>query len=168
MDEKLKTNDQETLADLKAKVAALEADLATKDVVIDGYRSRDEGWLVLTPNILYDGITADVQFHNGAAFIRKDQIIPRFQVEVPSPNILAQYPIEEQEKILKNCAMPTSERAIIHLTRDFGYVAEFYSKDQSEELARRLEPRAKERKELQAKADKQGDMLERLMSRSRI
>ena len=131
MDE-VKKSKEETLAVLRAQISALEAELTAKKTVIDKYQSRDEGWLILCKNLLYDGVTADIRFHNGATFIPKTAVLQRFVVEVPSENILKGYSAEERERILENTKMPSAERAMIHLTQDFGYEAEFYSKDQSE------------------------------------
>ena len=167
---------KEQIAALERQIAALEAKMKEQDDkiflqadFIDRMKEKDEGFLITTPNICYDGVTAGILFRNGCAFIRKNDVLPRFVVEPPPESRLQQYSEEQQARILETCKMPSAERAMITLTRDFGYTAEYFTKDQVDELGARLEARAKERREFQATLNKQSsDMLSKLMTTHRL
>ena len=92
LDEETKSSKEETFSELKRKIKELEDEVEVKDKVIDKFKERDSGWLITTPNPLYNGTTAGVLFTNGVAFIPKDAIIERYVVTLPAPNLLANFP----------------------------------------------------------------------------
>ena len=67
---------QDTLAELKKKVAELEKELSAKDTQIDEMKKKEEGWLVWTSNPTYNGTTMGIQFTDGMAFIPVTREIP--------------------------------------------------------------------------------------------
>jgi hypothetical protein len=175
---------EEKMAAMEAKLAELEAKLATKDeaitaqaIELDEMKKKEEGWLIVCNNPLYNGTTAGVLFTDGMAFIPKNRIYPRFVVEPLPDNVIesmlgdkAKYPhgardIEEHKKVE---AVPSSERMVKLITSDFGYTAEFFTKDQMDALQKRLNDRARERKEAQAKLGTQTEMMEKLLVAHRL
>jgi hypothetical protein len=157
------------LEELKAKIVQMERDLSAKDAELDVLKSRDEGWLILTPNCMYDGTTSDIKFHNGCAFVRKDAVLPRFVQEVPTQNQIDKFTEREKEAYLEAAKISSAEGAVRILTTDFGYKSQFFSKDQSGDLDAALAARAEERKAFEAKVKPAATaMMERLMRDARL
>ena len=138
MTDETKPTKEETLAELKRKIKELEGEVAAKDDKIEKMEKREEGYLVWTPNPAYDGMTAGITFTDGMTFIRKDRTFPGF-------------------------GNGTSDYYVKYLKDDFGYSYQFFTKDQMDELNKRLSDRARERKEVEAKIGTQADMLEKLI-----
>jgi hypothetical protein len=169
---------------LKARIADLEAKLIDKDTTISNQdaeltkmKEKEEGWLVIANNPLYNGTTLGVLFTDGMAFIPKNRVYPRFVVQMPSESQQRvmkddkkKYPygVEELQIIEKSANTPSSERLVRYLVNDFKYQAEFYTKDQMDALQNRINARAKERMEAQAKIDKESTIMEKLIAPQRM
>jgi hypothetical protein len=170
--------EEDKIAQLEARLKDLEAKLIDKDTVIsqkddeiNKMKEKEEGWLIVCPNPLYNGTTMGVLFTDGMAFIPKNKVYPRFVLEMPTANVQREmredrkkYPngIEELEIIKQSVEVGSSKRLVDFLVGDFKYQAEFYTKDQMDELQTRINKRAQERKEAQLKIDKNATVVERL------
>src|SRR4030042_283293 len=75
---------------------------------------------------------------------------------------------EELETMKRTSKIPSSEMCVKVLTNDFGYHAQFFTKDQQDELQKRLTDRARERAEVQAKLGTESEMLEKLITRQQL
>ncbi len=158
---------------LQEKVAQLTAAKAAQDKVIDEMKQKEAGWLVLCDNPTYNGTTMGILFTDGAAFIPVNRECSRVIVNLPAEN-----QIESMEKtdagkkqlaqIKAAATMPTSERAVAFLVNNFGYHAQFYSKDQQDELQKRISARAQERAEALAILGNQSEQMEKLLSRHNL
>jgi len=165
----------QSLEEAMAEVQRLKAELeeanqkATQATqTVSNMKKAEEGWLVLTPNVQYDGVTCGVQFTDGAAFILKNRVYPRFQPERPPDNQLAVLPDAERAAIEKSLAIPSSERLVLTLTNDYGYRAEYYSVDQLDQLKDKMSTRARERAEVQAKLGDPRQQFEKLLEAKRL
>lgn len=140
--------------ELKRKNRELELRLEAKDKELDTIQKKEEGWLIWTESPTYQGTTAGIRFTDGLAFVPRDQIAPRFVVKMPAENIQRAmltdrklYPngVEELGIIQKSTEMLSSQRCVEYLVGEFGYHSQFYTKDQQEELKKRIQDRAQER-----------------------
>jgi len=159
MNKKSDTNEVETVEtveELKKELEAVRAEL-------DQRKAEDEGWLILVPNAAYNGITADIRFVNGMAFIRDNQVIPRFVPKEIPANQLKTYSEFERAEIAESFKIPSSKRAVDNLIKDFGYSAEHFTKDQKSELDLRIAQRAAEAK-VALEALKESEKMTRLTS----
>jgi len=138
MTDEIKASKEETLAELKRKIKELEKEVSVKDEKIEKMEKREEGYLVWTPNPVYDGTTAGVTFTDGMAFIRKDRTFP-------------------------GCGNGTADYYAKYLKDDFGYEYQFFTKNDMDELNKRMSDRTRERKEVEARVGTQADMLEKLI-----
>ena len=138
MTDEIKASKEETLAELKRKIKELEHEVAAKDDKIEKMEKREEGYLVWTKNPTYDGMTAGITFTDGMTFIRKDRTFP-------------------------GMGNGTADYYVKYLKDDFGYDYQFFTKDQMDELNKRMSDRTRERKELEAKIGTQADMLDKLI-----
>jgi len=154
---------QETIAELKARIAELEKEAEVKDTTIDQYKVRSEGWLVTCKNAAYQGDTADIKFQDGWAFVRKDQVYPRF-VQVRSPEVvMAQFSQTERDAIEEALKIPSSKRCVDFLVNDFGYHAEFFNKDQGEELQKAINACQREAAAVREKRKEETGLMDRIM-----
>ena len=170
MTDDVKASKEETLAELKRKIKELEGEISIKDEQIDEMKKKEEGWLVLTNNPMYNGTTMGVLFTDGAAFIPKNRVYKNL---TPEPMTESQFrslaealrttPKKIEEEYDASVNIPTSQRLVSRLVSDFGYFAQFYTKDQMDELQKKLSDRARERKEAQDKIGSQPEMLEKLL-----
>ena len=140
MTDETKPTKEETLADLRRQVKELEKQLAGKDVEIDKMKRKEEGWLVWTPDPRFNGQTMSVNFTDGMAFIQKDN----------------KYPEGDADWVVRL------------LVGDFGYEAQYFTKEQSDELKSKMNKRAAERKEIESKFGTREDMLEKLLEKHRL
>lgn len=162
------TEKEATLAELRKKVAELEQQVNAKTEEIDKLKEKEEGWLVWTPNPVYDGLTAGITFTDGMAFVAKGRVIPRFVVEMPGDEQLEKLDNKTKESLKKQTQVPSSERAVRYIVNEFGYNAEYFTKEQMDELQKRISARAKERAEVQSKMGSREDMLEKLIVAHRM
>jgi hypothetical protein len=102
---------------------------------VDTLKKKEEGWLVWTRNPMFSDKTMSVQFTDGMAFIQKDRV----------------YPEGDARKVVRL------------LELDFGYQSQYFTKDEMDELQKRISQRALERKEVEAKMGTQADMMEKLL-----
>jgi hypothetical protein len=165
------------LADLEAKLIDKDTAIGLKDDEINKMKEKEEGWLVVANNPLYNGTTLGVLFTDGMAFVPKNRVYPRFVVQMPTESQQRvmrddkkKYPYgeEELEIIKQSVNTPSSERLVRFLQNDFKYQVEFYTKDQMDALQNRINARAKERMEAQAKIDKESTVLEKLIAPQRM
>lgn len=175
MSDEMKVSKEETLAELRKKIKELESEVAAKDNAIDEMKKKEEGWLVLTSNPMYNGTTMGVLFTDGAAFIPKNRVytnlIPEPMTESQvrsSAEALRTTPEKIREEYDASMKIPTSQKLVSRLVNDFGYFAQFYTKDQMDELQKKLSDRARERKEAQDKIGSQPEMLEKLLVAHRM
>lgn len=148
------------IQELSAKLESLEKKLAEKDQAIQvqaaeikELKAQEEGWLVTTPNTVYDGDTLGVKFHNGQAFISAKHEFPAFQLEPMKPTsrekYLAQFTLpgtrQEAEKSLgEREKMTTAQRLVETLSHDFGYTVEWFDAERLAEVQGRVQTRARE------------------------
>jgi len=166
-------DDTREIENLKAKLAALESKVAEKDKELDEIKKKEEGWLVWGDNPTYNGVTLGIQFTDGMAFVPKTRFYPRFKIDMPAANQVESMEATERgkkqlEEIRKASERLTSERAVNFLTKDFNYHAQFFTKDQQEELQKRITLRAQERKDALEKKGTESELLEKLMVSHRI
>jgi hypothetical protein len=168
---------EEELEMLRAENAALKAKTVAQSEEIDTMKKKEEGWLIVCNNPLYQGSVYGVNFTDGVAFIPKNRVYQRFVVlpytEEQKEMILedkVRHPHGEREiaEYAKSVAIPSSERMVKMMVSDFGYSAEFYTKDQMDDLQKKISARALERKEAQAKLDKEPTMLEKMVVPQRM
>ena len=138
MTDETKPTKEETLGELRRKIKELESEVSSKDNKINAMEKREEGYLVWTKNPTYDGMTAGITFTDGMAFIRKDRQFP-------------------------GCGNETADYYVKYLKDDFGYEYQFFTKNDIDELNKRMSDRARERKEVEARIGTQADMLEKLI-----
>jgi len=171
------TEKEATLAELKRKIKELESEVEAKDSTIEEMKKKEEGWLVWTDNPMYNSSTHGIQFTDGMAFIPKERVLPRFVSKLPTEvqqramlNDAVKHPDgkEELETMKRTAKIPSSEMCVKVLTNDFGYHAQFFTKDQQDELQKRLTDRARERAEVQAKLGTESEMLEKLITRQQL
>lgn len=173
MADETKVTKEETLAELKKKVKELEEQVAAKDAEINKTKQDAEGWLVLCKNPAYNGVTGGILFTDGCAFIPKTRVISKYEVLLPSEEKQAEMKQTEEGKkelarIMKAREVPSSERAVKVLVNNFGYAAEFYTKDAMDALQERMSLRAKERADAIAKMPKKDTIMEKLMQPERL
>ena len=158
-------------AELKETKSTLEAKIIDQETIIDEVKKKEEGWLIICNNPLYQGSAYGVTFTDGVAFIPKLKVYPRFVVQPYTEDqkqaILddkVRHPHAEKElaEYERTAAILSSQRLVMTLVSDFGYTAEFFTKDQMDELQKKISARAMERKEIQAKLDKEPSFLEKL------
>lgn len=149
----------ETKEQLEGKLAELQAELAKRDQIITEQKqklndlfAKDEGWLVTTPNPLYDGVVHGITFVRGQAFIRKEQDVSAFHITPMKDTQLEKYPEKERAAIREREKIPSSERAVRVLVSDFGYVAQYFSADQLAERDALINKRAMERNQAEIAA----------------
>jgi len=164
-----------TLEEYKQKVAELEKKLVKKDEETTKLKEDGEGWLIITPNAAYDGKTAGVLFTSGMAFLPKNMVMEQFIVPMPNESQIKQMAKDREvavdvvkSELEESSKVTTVERAVRILTSDFGYKAQFYTKDDLEKLQDQKAKRALERAEVQSKLSKQSEMLEKLIVAQRM
>ena len=166
---------QDTLAELKKKVAELEKELSAKDTQIDEMKKKEEGWLVWTSNPTYNGTTMGIQFTDGMAFIPVNREIPAMKIDPMNDSQIRASAealrITEKElklRIEESSKIPTSRKAVARLVSDFGYQAQYFTKDEMDGLQKRMSDRARERADVEAKMGTQAEMLEKLLVAHRM
>lgn len=149
----------ETKEQLEAKLAALQAELAKRDQIIteqsqklNDLHAKQEGWLITTPNPLYDGVVWGVTFVRGQAFIRKDQEVAAFVTIPMKKSQLEKYPEEEREAIREREKISSAQRAVTTLVNDFGYVAQYFDAEHLAERDALINKRAMERSQAEIAA----------------
>ena len=158
---------QETIAELKARIAELEAEGKAKDAELDQHKSKSVGWLVLTP-VPNESVCYGLKFNDGMCFIARDQEVARFkQVRAPD-NVMANYNEVERAAIEKSLLIPSSERAVITLISDFGYSAQFYGPDEGKALEKAIAARHIEAQQFRAQKPKQSEFMEMVSQRHHI
>ena len=132
---------EETKAQLEERLQKLEQELTERNREVAEYKqklqdlhSKEEGWLITTPNPLYDGVVHGIVFTRGQAYIRRNQEVGAFNVTPMKESQLLAYPEKEREAIKEREKIPSSERAVRVLVSDFGYQAQYFT---AETLAER-------------------------------
>jgi len=93
---------------------------------ITSINAKGAGWLIETPNPLYDARTYGVQFYMGQAFIPITQRVPAFEIEPMKPGQLERYSREEQEAINERMKKSSAQLAAEAMEADFGYTVTFF------------------------------------------
>lgn len=135
---------------------------------VESLEKRDEGWLIFTPNVMFDGMTAGVQFTDGTAFIRKDTVYPRYVLNLPPANQLKAMSPEDALALRETVAVPSSQRLVEYLTNEYSYKSEYFDRDHQTELKSRMTQRAQERADTQAKMGNARERLEKTMLAHRV
>jgi hypothetical protein len=171
------TTPEDEIAFLKAKLAAAEAKNEAIVKEIDVLKKKEEGWLIWTDNPLYNGTTAGILFTDGMAFIPENRVIPRFVYEMPPQNQLdsmledkVRHPHGDREyaSVIEAAKVPSSKRAMLFLTGDFGYHSQYFTKDQQDELQKRISDRARERMEAIERLSKETENMDKLLTSHRL
>ena len=159
---------EEQIKFLEAQLAEARAKVSAQGSEINKLKEREEGWLIVTPNPVYDSKTAGVQFTDGLAFIQKDRIFP----DDPVPMTKGQeesYLAAQKKTSMDSVQVTSAERKVKELEKDFGYTAKYYTKEDMDELQIRMTERAKERADAQRILQAKGnDMLEKLVTPHRM
>ncbi len=149
----------ETKEQLEAKLAALQAELAKRDQIIteqnqklNDLHAKNEGWLITTPNPLYDGVVWGITFVRGQAFIRKDQEVGAFVIQPMKESQLEKYTEKEREAIREREKISSAERAVKVLVADFHYVAQYFDAEHLAERDALINKRALERNQAEVAA----------------
>jgi DNA repair exonuclease SbcCD ATPase subunit len=144
---------------IEQKLAALQAELAKRDQIIteqnqklQDLHAKNEGWLITTPNPLYDGVVWGITFVRGQAFIRKDQDVAAFHVTPMKESQIKVYPAEEQAAIREREKISSAERAVKVLVNDFGYEAQYFDADHLAERDALINKRVMERNQAEIAA----------------
>ena len=187
--------DQPTEGELKklqAEVKRLRSEAATRDAQLKAFEDHREGWLIETPNILYDDVRGvhHLKFVDGAVFMPVDSEIESFKLEaIPDDEVLWEQVIsrwsdakyqdfadldfkkqklaEMKEALLKSHKMSSVERCVKIIEKDFGYKVTFYKSDQWDELQAHLKERHQARLELEAQGSKDNLLARKLMGVNR-
>jgi len=163
---------------------ALLAEQTEKETIKAQTRAEGAGWLITTPNVMYDGITYGVKFSNGAAWVSKRGEYPagKLPMTPQEEKDLLLYLVDEGEKegagklekargvraeaelnsIEKREKRTSAEVIIELLTTDMGYKSTYYDGSNPEEINQVLDIRAqqaREAEEIMRKAREQGEML---------
>ena len=125
-----------TLEEALATIKKLSSEMEAKEQELQTFVADQEGWLIRTPSPAFDGPTFDVEFKDGLAFIKKSDVFPRF---VPNPKHTKGQTI-----------LPSNERMVKTLVDDFGYTAEYFSRDRLQELKKIKADRVLERRQFEA------------------
>lgn len=144
-----------TKAELEAKLAEAQALIESQKVEIEKQTNkikeisaRGAGWLVTTPNPMYDGITLGIQFTRGQAFVRVDQSVPACRLEPMKDGTIAKMGAspEEVKAIREREKISEAERAVKQLNSDFNYEYVYFdgSETAEEEMAKLMSKRARE------------------------
>ena len=169
-----------TLEQLQERIALLEKEKVERDQKIEKLEKKEEGYLIWTDNPQYDGVTADVQFTNGQAWLPKDRVLKRYIVPMPTESqmykdandlfALDKKTTFEEVKARFEAATKLSsvERCVRILQSDFNYHVKFFGKGELEELNKYIDARAKERAEVQAKLGSPREQLEKLITAHRM
>lgn len=146
---------EETKAQLEAQLAALQEELAKRDQIIteqknklNDLHAKEEGWLVTTPNPLYDGVVHGITFVRGQAYIRKGQEVAAFVIQPMKESQLEKYPEKERAAIREREQISSAERAVKVLMSDFGYTAQYFDAEHLAERDALINKRALERSRL--------------------
>ena len=158
---------QETIAELKARIAALEAEDKAKDEELDLHKSKSVGWLVKTP-VPNESVCYGLKFNDGMCFIARDQEVAYFKQVCAPDNVMANYNEVERAAIEKALKISSSERAVITLTNDFGYSAQFYGPDESEALEKAIAARHIEAQQFRAQKPKLSEFMEMVSERHHL
>lgn len=142
------------LSELEAKLEALtketmqkDKEIAVREQQISDILSEGDGWLVITPNPLYDGVLYGVKFSYGMAFIPIKREFPDLAVPQPKVGDRNQYTDKqwaELQKSVERAARPTSERVIEFLRDDFKYKVEWFDGKNAPALRERITQRKNE------------------------
>lgn len=176
-----------TLEQALAKIAEYEKEKAEsdkasaeKDKKIATLEKKEEGWLIWTDNPQYDGITADVQFTNGQAWLPVDRVLSRYLVTMPTESQMHKMANDEHEidktttfeevkaRFEAATKLSSVERCVRILASDFGYHVKFFAKGELPELNKVIDERAKERAEVQSKLGSPREQLEKLLAAHRM
>ena len=148
-----------TKVQLEEQLEKLQKELAQRDQVIaeqkqklQDLHAKEEGWLITTPNPLYDGVVYGVTFTRGQAYIRRNQDVPAFHITPMKDTQLEKYPEKEREAIRAREQIPSSERAVRVLTSDFGYIAQYFTAETLSERDALINKRALERNQAEIAA----------------
>ena len=153
------TKDQleEELKRVKGELKQTNEALEKKEDEIYELKAKDEGWLITSPNVRFDGDTAGIKFKNGQAFVAKKRVYKQFALE-PYKEDLVEKMEKDKDDLTKTAAERraydayverqttlTSELAVETLVRDFGYTAEFFSVERLDQLDKQVDARVHER-----------------------
>lgn len=124
--------------------------------------AQGAGWLIETPNPLFDGRTMGIQFAQGQAFIPLGMTVRSTVVEPMKDSTLEKYPEIQRQDIRDREAVPSSERAAMYLEADYGYEVTFF--DGSETADKAMEGLVKQRTKDYANALQAAEAREKAMN----
>lgn len=146
-----------TIQDLSARLATIEQEknrvIEEQLAEIKEMKAQEEGWLVTTPNPVYNEATLDVQFQNGLAFIPARRKFPRYEWEPMKPTSRVKYldsfklPEERkaaEAKLNEREAMTGAQRVVELLEHDYHYQVEWFGADKLNEIKQKVQDRARE------------------------
>ena len=107
--------------DLQRQLAEAQRQLAEAQGRLKVYEHKENGYLLVTPNPAYNGVTAGVEFRNGVAFIPLDAKHPRFAPKVMNEGQLAKCSAAEKAAYKVEVSKSEAQRAAEWISKDFGY-----------------------------------------------
>lgn len=136
---------QMTKAELLALVQKQEVEIEEVKQEVKELKAEGSGWLITTPNPTYDGVTMNINFVNGMAFIPEKRVYHRHVIPDPKPEALEKMDDKSLNQLKEAQKIPTSKKMAEQLRDDFGYTIEYFNEDNLDEIPKRIEARAKER-----------------------
>lgn len=145
-----------TKDELLKKIAELEDQVEQQKESMKKLSSKGEGYLITTPNPMYDGQVYGIQFVNGQAFIRKGQRVDMFEHEPLKDSTIQKYGYSPAEAaaIREREKRPSSELAAERMRTEFGYRVEYYDADHLGDLQGQIDQRLSQRVQAEEMAAK--------------
>lgn len=114
------------MAEKDKEISGKQEEIEVLGQEIKEINAQGAGWLIETPNPLFDGRTMGVQFVQGQAFIPVGMTVRSTVVDPMKESTLETYPEKQREAIRDRENVPSSERAAMYLETDYGYKVTFF------------------------------------------
>lgn len=145
----------ELLAQKDEEISGQQEIIDTLETEITSINAKGSGWLIETPNPLYDARTYGIQFFMGQAFISVGQSVPAFEIEPMKKSQLDRYSEAERKEILERMSVSPAERAAMAMKDEFGYTVTFFdgTEDADKQMEDIINGRTKEYRQALAMAE---------------
>lgn len=131
---------------MEAEFAEREAEHADEVAQYESLKAQQAGFLVTTPNPLYEGVVCGVRFSRGMAFIPLTREFPEYVPQKTKESYFDKfgYTPEERAAVREREKQPTAALVAAKLKGDFGYKVEFLTEDRLDVVKKREAQRAVE------------------------
>lgn len=146
---------QEALEDAQRQNSEKDVELQEVKQEVQQLKTEGSGWLITTPNVMYDGVTLGVQFSNGTAFVPDSRVFPSHVAKPLKDTEIEKMKPEQREAILERQKIPSSVLVAREMEDIFGYTVQHFD-GSGDGLQQIISERAKERARLQAMIDQMG------------